>query len=143
MTASAWNIYNEAKKYILNGTIDLDTNTLKLKICGSASNASTFTLSTFASINTEASGGGYVANGKALTGVVISSIISAKSYSLDCTAVIFTASGANLTLVKYAVIGISGGKAIAWSKLTTTQITVTSGNTLTITPDASGIFSVA
>jgi len=140
MAASAWSIYNEAKKYMMDGTLDLDTNTLRIKLCGSASNAATLTLSTFASIGTEASGGGY--GHKSLTGVSVTSILSAKSYSLDCTAVIFSAVGTNITGVKFAVIGVSGGKVIAYSKLSSSQFTVTAGNTLTITPHTNGIFSV-
>ena len=53
MSATAWLIYNEAKKYIGNGTIQLGTTALKMKLTNSASNASTFTLSTFASISGE------------------------------------------------------------------------------------------
>ena len=140
MASSAWSIYNEAKKYMLDGTLDLDTNTLRIKLCGSASNAATLTLSTFASVGTEASGGGY--GHKSLTAVSVTSILSAKSYSLDCTAVIFSAVSTNIAGVKFAVIGVSAGKVIAYCKLSSSQFSVTAGNTLTITPHASGIFSV-
>jgi hypothetical protein len=143
MAASAFLIYNEAKKYIGNGTIVLGTAAFKLKLTTSASNASTFTLSTFASVDNEiAATGGYVANGLALQSMVWTVGASAKQYKFDAADLVFTASGASLTNVKFGVIGVSGGKALCWSKLSTSQFTVTSGNTLTIQFNASGIFTL-
>ena len=142
MAATAWSLYNTAKKYIMDGTIDLDTASLKMKLYTSASNASTFTLSTMSQVTNQATGGGY-SEGKALTTVSVTSIVSAKSYSLDCADVVFTASNSSLVNVKFAVIGISGGKAICWSKLSTSQFTVTSPNTLTVVIHANGIFALA
>lgn len=144
MAATAWKLYNEARKYIMNGTIQLGTTALKLKLTTSASNAETLTLSTFASVTGEISArGGYVANGDALASMAVSSIVNASSYSFDCADLVFTASGSSLINVKYAVIGVSGGKALCWSKLSTSQFTVTSPNTLTIVIHANGIFALA
>jgi len=143
MAASAFLIYNEAKKYIGNGTIVLGTSAFKLKLTNSASNASTFTLSTFASVTGEISArGGYVANGKALATMAWTVGASAKSYKFDADDLVFTASGSSLINVKFAVIGLSGGKALAWSKLSTAQFTITSPNTLTIQFNALGIFTM-
>lgn len=140
MASSAWSVYNEAKKYIMNGTIDLDTTTLRIKLCGSASNAATLTLSTFASIGTEASGGGY--GHKTLSSVSVKTIASAKSYSFTCAQVVFSAVATNITGIKFAVIGVSTGNVIAYCKLSASQFNVTAGNTLTITPATNGIFTV-
>lgn len=143
MAAAAWLLYNEAKKYIGNGTIVLGTSAFKLKLTTSASNASTFTLSTFASVTNEISArGGYVANGKLLTTMAWTVGASAKSYKFDSDDVVFTASGSSLINVKFAVIGLSGGKALCWSKLSTAQFTITSPNTLTIQMAALGIFTM-
>jgi len=143
MAASAFQLYNEAKKYIGNGTLVLGTTAFKLKLTTSASNASTFTLSTFASITGEISArGGYVANGRALAGMLWTVGASAKSYKFDADDLIITASGSSLINVKFAVIGLSGGKALCWSKLSTAQFTVTSPNTLTIQFNALGIFEL-
>ena len=46
MAASAWQLYNSAKKYIGNGTITLGAGVFKMVLATSASNTSTFTLST-------------------------------------------------------------------------------------------------
>ncbi len=143
MAASAFQLYNEAKKYIGNGTIVLGTAAFKLKLTNSGSNASTFTLSTFASVTGEISArGGYVANGKALATMAWTVGASAKSYKFDADDLVFTASGSSLINVKYGVIGLSGGKALCWSKLSTAQFTVTSPNTLTIQFNALGIFEM-
>ena len=143
MAATAWLLYNEAKKYIGNGTIVLGTSSFKLKLTTSASNASTFTLSTFASVSNEISArGGYVANGKALTTMVWTVGASAKQYKFDADDVVFTASGSALNNVKFAVIGLSGGKALCWSRLSSSQFTISSPNTLTIQMAATGIFTM-
>ena len=143
MAASAFLFYNEAKKYIGNGTIVLGTAVLKMKLTTSASNASTFTLSTFASVTGEiGTSGGYVANGKALASMAWTVGASAKQYKFDADDLIWTATGGPLTNVKFGVIGVSAGKALCWSKLSTSQFTVTTGNTLTIAFNAAGIFTL-
>ena len=143
MSASAFQFYNEAKKYIGNGTIVLGTAAFKMKLATSASNASTFTLSTFASITGEiGTSGGYVAGGKALATMAWTVGASAKQYKFDADDLIWTATGGPLTNVKYGVIGVSGGKALCWSKLSTSQFTVTTGNTLTVQFNAAGIFTL-
>ena len=143
MAASAFQLYNASKKYIGNGTLVLGTTAFKLKLTTSASNASTFTLSTFAGVTGEISArGGYVANGKALATMAWTVGASAKSYKFDADDLVFTASGSSLINVKFGVIGFSGGKALCWSKLSTAEFTVTSPNTMTIQFNALGIFEM-
>jgi hypothetical protein len=139
MAASAWRVYNESKKYLMNGTIDLDAVTLRMALHKSTSNASTYTLSTYASVDTVVDAAGY--NGpKSLTASVTD---SSSAGIFDVADVIFTASGASITSALYAVIYVSGGHPICWSKLTTTgTISVTTGNTLTVTINASGVFRI-
>ena len=48
MAATAWTLYNKAKKKIGNGTIQLGVQNFKVQLHTSASNASTATLSTAA-----------------------------------------------------------------------------------------------
>ena len=43
MAATAWQLYNSAKKYIGNGTITLGAGVFKMVLAQTASNASTFT----------------------------------------------------------------------------------------------------
>lgn len=147
MAASAWVLYNEAKKYFLTGDIDLNAATLRMGLYTSASNAATATLSTHAGVTGEVTeANGYSSSGKALT-YTFSVGASASEYRFDATAVIWTATGGSITNVKYAVIfqeGASAGarKLVCYSQLSTGQFTVTIGNTLTISTPANGIFEL-
>ncbi len=144
MAAGAWNIYNSAKRYIVNGTIDLDTTTIKMYLCKSTSNASTYTLSTQAALTNKVSGGGFK-GAKALTLLSVKQGVSAKQSKWAASAapsLIFTASGANIGSAMYAVLAVSAGKLIAWCQLSTAAFNVTTGNTLTVTENTLGIFTI-
>jgi hypothetical protein len=136
MAAAAWKVYNEAKQKMLNGGIDLDAATLRMALMKSTSNASTFTLSTFASVTNAVSGGGYTGI-KSLTASMIAGA-NASTYKFTFANVVYTASGADVTSIMYAVIYVSGGACITWSKLSTAAFSVTSGNTLTIATNVTG-----
>lgn len=147
MAASAWQLYNSGKRYIGNGTIELGVGNFKLALLRSASNTSTFTLSTFASLTSEISAtGGYVTGGKALVPATGQWTTGASAKQMKFTystvGVTFTASGAPLTNVKYAVIYQSGGKLLCFCQLSSTQFTVASPNTLTVLPAATGVFTL-
>jgi len=146
MAASPWAFYNIAKKRIGNGDILLDAGIWKVVLSGSASNASLATLSKTSQITDElAVQGGYVAGGRTLSTVAWT--IAGGSVKFDACDLIFTASGANLSDIKYAVIhtsvgAVTSGYLLCWSKLSTAQFTVTTGNTLTIQMAAAGIFTL-
>lgn len=147
MAASAWQLYNSGKRYIGNGTIELGVGNFKMALLTSASNTSTFTLSTFASLTSEISAtGGYVTGGKALSPATGQWTVGASAKQMKFTystvGVTFTASGAPLTNVKYAVIYQSGGKLLCFCQLSSTQFTVASPNTLTVLPAATGVFTL-
>lgn len=150
MAASAWVIYNTFKRYMADGTMDLDANTFRMGLYTSASNAATATLSIRSQVTGEVSAAnGYVLGGKTLAGVTWSTGASAGEMRFDATATIWSASGGNIVNIRYAVIydestGTSAGdrKLVANSALSTAQFTVTDGNTLTITPSANGIFEL-
>ncbi len=147
MAAGAWVIYNEAKKYLMQGDIDLNAATIRMGLYTSASNAATATLSRHSEVTNEVSeANGYSSSGKALT-YTWTAGASASEYRFDATAIIWTATGGNIANVKFAVIfqeGASAGarKLLAYSQLSTSQFTITTGNTLTITPSANGIFEL-
>jgi hypothetical protein len=147
MAASAWQLYNDAKRYLGNGTIQLGVNNFKMALFRSASNTSTFTLSTFASLTNEISAtGGYVSGGKALVPATGQWTTGASAKQMKFTystvGLTFTASGAPLTNVKYAVIYNSAGKLLCFCQLSSAQFTVSSPNTLTVLPAATGVFTL-
>lgn len=137
MAASAWRVYNESKQKFLNGGIDLDTAAIRMRLHKSTSNASTFTLSAASEVTngvtTNLSGSGV----RTLTCSVVAGS-AASVFKFKFASVVFTASGGDVTSIMYALIYVSGGAAICWSKLSTSVFTVTSGNTLTIGANATG-----
>ena len=147
MAASAWVIYNEAKKYLMTGDIDLDAATLRIGLYTSASNAATATLSRLDQVTNEVTeANGYSSSGKALT-YTWTTGASASEMRLDATAVIWTATGGSIANIKYAVIWETGASAnarklLCYSQLSTSQFTVTIGNTLTLSTPANGIFEL-
>lgn len=151
MAASAWQLYNKAKQHLGNGTITLGAGVFKMFLTRSASNASTFTLSTYASVTNEISAtGGYTTGGKNLVPATALWTVgaSAKQYKFTMSSVglAFTASGASLTNIRYAILrnstGAGAGKLLCFCQLSSSQFTVTSPNTLTVLPAATGIFTL-
>jgi hypothetical protein len=147
MAASAWQLYNSGKRYIGNGTIELGVGNFKMALFTSASNTSTFTLSTFASLTNEISAtGGYVTGGKALVPATGQWTVGASAKQMKFTystvGLTFTASGSALSDIKYAVIYQSGGKLLCFCQLSSSQFTVSSPNTLTVLPAATGVFTL-
>jgi hypothetical protein len=147
MAATAWQLYNDGKRYIGNGTIQLGVNNFKMALFTSASNTSTFTLSTFASLTNEiAATGGYVSGGKALVPATGQWTTGASAKQMKFTystvGVTFTASNSALTNVKYAVIYNSAGKLLCFCQLSSSQFIVSSPNTLTVLPAATGVFTL-
>lgn len=142
MAASAWRMYNEAKKYLTTADLDLNGGGLRIKLLSGTKSAavSAYTRSTFASLThiTTNLGTPVVTPGN----VYVSTGTSAKEWKFTFDACIFTASGGSVTSIQYAVLGISGGKALAWCKLSTAVFSLGSGNTLTITPNSSGVFTM-
>jgi len=151
MAATAWQLYNSAKKYIGNGTITLGAGVFKMLLATSASNASTFTLTAYSQITNEiAATGGYTTGGKNLVPATAywTSGASAKQmkFTMSTVGLAFTASGASLTNIKYAILrnstGSTAGRLLCFCQLSSSQFTVTSPNTLTVLPAATGIFTL-
>ena len=141
MAASKWQVYNEAKTYILNGTIDLDTSAIRMKLVKGTGSAavSDYTRSTFASCGTAVTVSGNTTVRTPGSLAIIS--INASTKAFDSADVVFTMSGEKTSL-RYLVIGVSGGKAIAWSKLSA-DTTVQAAQTLTVTINANGYFTLS
>ena len=149
MAAGAWTVYNLAKKKIGNGSIPLNSTVFRLSLFTSASNAATATLGIISSVTNELSeGNGYSSSGKALTGEVWTVGASAGQYKFDCDDVIFTATGGNIANIKHAVMWLSAASAngrhlLCRSQLSTSQFTLSSGNTLTLQMASTGVLTLA
>ena len=64
------------------------------------------------------------------------------STGVDATDLVWTASGADMTSVQFLAISESGGKLLCWCALSTAAFSVTSGNTLTVSFNSAGIFTM-
>ena len=145
MAASAFTLYNAAKRAMMRGLMDLDTDTLRGYLHKSTSNASTTALVLYSSATNPVSGGGYT-GAKTLTHPTSTVRASGDAAVFDVTSFVYTASAADVTSIMYLIIAASnttgGNQVLCWSKLSTGVFSVTSGNTLTITPNTAGIFTL-
>lgn len=150
MAAGKWKVYEQGKKHLADGTFDLDANTYKVTLHSSSSNANTLsTSSAFADLTNElTTANGYTAGGITLTSVTWTN--SSGTMTFTCAAPVWTASGGSI-VARFAVIRASGTLnsivdpilAVCLLDTTPADVTATTGNTLTITPNASGLFTLS
>lgn len=142
MAAGAWTFTNSARTNLLNGTFDLDTDTFLVALFLSTSNISA-TSTTYAGLTNEhANANGYTTGGISLGALTLAGTTTVTvDDPLDC---VWTASGGSIT-ARYAVIYESAGNVLCYCLLDSTpaDVTATSGNTLTVAFNASGIFTLS
>lgn len=140
MAAGAWTFTNAGRKFLLDGTFDLDTDSFKMALFLSTSNIGSGS-TTYAGLTNEvANANGYTTGGKALT----MSVTGTTTVTVDCDDQVWTASGGSIT-ARFAVIYEVGGNVLCYCLLDSTpaDVTATDGNTLTVQINASGIFTLA
>ena len=145
MAAGLWTFYNDGKKHLGDGGIDLDTHAFRMQLHTGSSNAATLTLSDIGQVtNQVANQFGYLSSGKLLTGVTWLPGSLASKMRFTCDPVVWTASGGSISDILYAVISdVTGGLLVCYSKLSDSQFSVTSGNALTVSPASNGIFELS
>ena len=151
MSAQAWKFYNQGKHYI-SGTISLGAQTFNLHLYQSSSNFATATNSTFTQLtNQVASANNYTLAGKTMTSVTWTTGASAAQQEFNSAALTFTALGGSINNIKAAVIVAQTGasardpanKLLVYASLTSAQFSISQNNTLTITMNTAGIFTLA
>ncbi|HET7128935.1 MAG TPA: hypothetical protein VFJ93_07665 [Gaiellaceae bacterium] len=138
MTAGSWTFTNASKKFLVDGTFDLDSDTFKMALFQSTSNIGSAS-TTYAGLTNEvASANGYTTGGKTLT----MSVTGTSTVTVDCDDQTWTASGGSIT-ARFAVIYESGGNVLCYCLLDSTpaDVTATNGNTLTV--QVANIFTLA
>jgi hypothetical protein len=149
MSVGAWTVYNEAKKYIGNGTISLAATVYRMTLHTSASNANTATLSIYNELTNEVTeANGYSSSGKAMTGETWTVGASAGQYRFDMDDVFWSANAGTISNVKFAVLWLSAAasasrRLLCRSQLSTSQFSISAGNRLTIAMNASGVLTLA
>jgi hypothetical protein len=150
--AGKWKLYDFAKKYIGDGTHDMDaTANWTIALYLSTSNANTLSVGTgiLADLTNEhANANGYTTGGQALTGETWTR--SGSTLTFDADNPVWTASGGPITArfaVIYANATLNGiVKPLLCVCLLDTapaDVTASDGNTLTITFNASGILTLS
>ncbi len=144
MAASAWALFDSAKEYIGDGTIDLDSDTfICLLVTSSYTYAATHTQ--ISDVTNELSGNGY--SRQTLTGVTWSR--SGGTTTFDSADIAWTASGGSITARRAIVFDdttTSPADALLCSSLlddAPADVTVTDGNTLTLQINASGMWTLS
>lgn len=140
MAAGTWTFTNGGRTSLLDGTFDLDTDTFKMALFLSTSNLGA-TSTTFAGVTSEhAAANGYTAGGAAVT----LSLSGTTTVTVDSTDASWTASGGSI-IARFACIYEVAGNVLAYCLLDSTpaDVTVTTGNVLTVQINASGVFTLA
>jgi hypothetical protein len=135
MAANAFTMYDNSKRYLIDGTIDIDTDTINATLYKNDSNASTSTLSLSTELTNPVTTGGM----KPQT-LTISINDTGASTLVSADNLVWTASAADMTSVQFIVISESNGKVICWAALSTAAFSVTTDNTLTVS--FSGLFTL-
>lgn len=144
MAASNWIVYSSFKEFLGDGTIDLDGDTFIMGLAASGYTPA-LTHSGIADITNELSGSGYAR--KTLTPTWT---LTTDTATFDCDDQVWTASGGPIT-ARYAFIFDDtvttpvADPLVCYSLLDTTpaDVTATDGNTLTISINASGVFTLS
>lgn len=138
--AGAWTFTNGGRTRLLNGTFDIDSDTWKMALFLSTSNIGAASTTYAGLTNEHANGNGYTTGGESVT----LSLAGTTTVTADSTDVTWTASGGSI-VARFAVIYEVGGDVLCYCLLDSTpaDVTVTTGNQLTVQIHASGVFQLA
>lgn len=156
MAAGTWKVFTRAARYIGTGAITLNAGIFRMCLCRASASANLLKrtnggISTWASVTGEVSAvGGYAANGRTILPATgkwsVGASTKAMKFYYTTAGLVFTASGAAIQNIKYAVLrnstGAGAGKVLCFVTLSTAAFTLAANNTLTITPAAAGVFAM-
>lgn len=138
--AGPWTFTNTALTKLQTGTFDIDSDTWKMALFLSTSNLGVGSTTYAGVTNEHANANGYTTGGVAIT-LSISGTTTTTTDSTDAT---WTASGGSI-VARFAAIYEVGGDVLCFCLLDATpaDVTVTTGNQLTVAIHASGIYQIA
>lgn len=141
MAAGSWTFTNAGRTSLLNGDFDLNSDTMKIALFLSTSNIGSGSTTYAGLTNEHSNANGYTTGGNSVTGSLSGTTTVTFDVS-DPTA--WTASGGSIT-ARFAVLYEVSGNVIAYCLLDSTpaDVTATTGNTLTVTINASGVFTLS
>lgn len=140
MAAGSWTFTSEGRTKLSTGEW-LDGDTYKIALFLSTSNIGASSTTYAGLTNEHANSNGYTTGGNSVT----LSRSGTTTVTFDTTdPAVWTASGGSI-VARFAVLYEVSGRVLAYCLLNSTpaDVTVTDGNTLTITINASGVFTLA
>lgn len=140
MAAGPWTFTNAGRTDLLNGTLDLDTDVFKMALFLSTSNIGAGSTTYAGLTNEHANANGYLTGGVSVS----LSLSGTTTVTADSTDAVWNASGGSI-VARYAVIYEVSGRVLAYCLLDSApaDVTVTTGNPLTVQIHTSGVFSLA
>ncbi len=157
MSAGTWKLFSRAKRNLCTTAtgINLD-GVFRMCLCTAAASANLLKItntgiSAWSEVGSEiVAQGGYAAHGRSIPAIkwTVGASTKAMKFTYTTAGLVFTASGASLSVIKYAVIrnstGAGAGKVVAFCTLSTAAFSITSPNTLTVVPSTTGgVFAMA
>jgi hypothetical protein len=141
MAAGAWTFTNTGRTKLLNGQFDIDTDSWKCALFLSTSNIGAASTTYAGLTNEHANANGYTTGGIAIA----LTLAGTTTVTVDITTdPVWTATGGSIT-ARFAVIYEVGGDVLCYCLLDSApaDVTATTGNTLTVAANASGVFTLA
>ena len=141
MAAGSWTFTETGRTSLLNGTFNLDTDTFRIALFRNDSNLGPGSTSYAGVSNEVATGFGYTQNAKSVT----LALSGTSTVTVDeTTNPVWTANSGSI-VARFAAIYEVSGNILCYCLLDSApaDVTVTAGNTLTITMSASGLFTLA
>ncbi len=141
MAAGNWLFTNGGRTSLLNGTFDIDSDTFKMALLLSTSNIGASSTTHAGVTNEHANANGYTTGGISITLTLAGTTTVTVDISTDP---VWTASGGSI-VARFAEIYEVSGNVLVYCLLDSTpaDVTATSGNTLTVAANASGVFTLA
>ena len=140
MAAGAWLFTNTGRTSVLDGTFDIDTDVFKMALFLSTSDLGAAS-TTYPATNEHANANGYLTGGIAIA----LTLAGTTTVTVDITTdPVWTAAGGSI-VAKFACIYEVAGNILCYCLLEAggADVTVTTGNTLTVAAHASGVFTLA
>lgn len=141
MAAGAWTFTDAGRTKLLDGTFDIDTDSYKCALFLSTSNIGAAS-TTYAGVTNEvAQANGYTTGGVAVTFTLTGTTSVKATFATNPS---WTASGGSIT-ARFAVVYEVAGNVLCYCLLDSTpaDVTVTTGNQLTVAAHANGVFTLA
>lgn len=141
MAAGTWTFTNGGRTSLVDGTFDLNSDTFKMALFLSTSNIGAASTTYAGVTNEHSNANGYTTGGIAVTLTLSGTTTVTVDISSDP---VWTASGGSIT-ARYAVIYEVSGNVLCYALLDSApaDVTATTGNTLTVAANASGVFTLS